>query len=287
MRTPLDQATRNHRREARRRLAALLAPGGPFDLAEAAFLVAAEEYPNLDVEHSLERIRLIAAEGARGVYELPNPFARLDGIATYLFQELGFRGNEDEYNDPRNSFLNEVLDRRLGIPLTLAVLLMEVARAAGFEARGVGLPGHFISRLTYEGRTILVDPYHGGRVITEEDCLDLVKRTTGRPSLYRRELLQGVDERGTLARMLLNLKHLYLKSEDYGRALSMVERLLLIAPNDSSEIRDRGFLNAHLGRPGAAVADLECYLTIAPDAPDVDSVRGRVLWLRRRLSEMN
>ena len=287
MRAPLEQIPRNHRREARRRLAALLASGGPFDLAEAAFWVAAEEYPSLDVNHGLERIRLIAAEGARLVYDLSNPFARLDGIATYLFQEMGFRGNEDEYNDPRNSFLNEVLDRRLGIPLTLAVLLMEVARAAGFEARGVGLPGHFISRLTFEGRTILVDAYHGGRVVTEEDCLDLVKRTTGRPSLYRRDLLQGVDERGTLARMLLNLKHLYLKREDYGRALSMVERLLLIAPNDSSEIRDRGFLNAHLGRPGAAVADLECYLTIAPDAPDVDSVRGRVLWLRQRLSEMN
>jgi regulator of sirC expression with transglutaminase-like and TPR domain len=287
MRAPLEQLPRNQRREARRRLAALLSPGGPFDLAEAAFWVAAEEYPNLDVEQGLERIRLISAEGARGVYELANPFARLDGIATYIFQELGFRGNEEEYNDPRNSYLNEVLDRRLGIPLSLSILLMEVARAAGFDVRGIGLPGHFISRLTFEGRTLLVDAYHGGRVITEEDCLDLVKRTTGRPSLFRRELLQGVDERGTLARMLLNLKHLYLKREDYGRALSMVERLLLIAPNDSSEIRDRGFLNAHLGRPGAAVADLECYLTIAPEAPDVESVRGRVLWLRRRLSEMN
>lgn len=287
MRPPLDQMPRSNRREARRRLAAILASGGPFDLAEAAFWVAAEEYPHLDVSHGLERIHLIAAEGARRVYELRNPFARLDGIATYLFEELGFRGNEEEYNDPRNSYLNEVLDRRLGIPLTLAVVFMEVARAAGFEARGIGLPGHFISRVSFDGRTVLVDAYHGGRVITEEDCLDLVKRTTGRPSLFRRELLQGVDERGTLARMLLNLKHIYLKREEYGHALSMVERLLLIAPNDFAEIRDRGFLNAHLGRPGAAVADLECYLTIAPDAPDVESVRGRVLWLRRRLTEMN
>jgi regulator of sirC expression with transglutaminase-like and TPR domain len=265
-----------------------LSQAGGFDLCEAAFLIAAEEYAYLDVERSLERIRLISAEGARRVYDLSNPFARLDGLATYLFQELGFRGNEDDYNDPRNCFLNEVLDRRLGIPLTLCIIFMEVARAAGFEARGVGLPGHFVTRVTLDGRSILVDPYHAAGILTEEDCRDLVKRTTGRPSLFRREVLQGVDERGTIARMLLlNLKHIYLKREDYGRALSMVERLLLIMPNDSSEIRDRGFLNAHLGRPSAAVADLESYLTIAPEAPDVESVKGRVLWLRRRLSEMN
>jgi regulator of sirC expression with transglutaminase-like and TPR domain len=283
----LERITRHHRTEARRQLASLVGRGKPFELAEAAFWVAAEEYPGLDVARGLEGLRLISAEGARRVFDLSNPFARLDGISTYLFAELGFRGNEDEYNDPRNSYINEVLDRRLGIPITLSIIYMETARAAGFEARGVGLPGHFVVRLDHAGRTILVDPYHEGGVITEEDCLDLVKRTTGRPSLFRRELLRGADERGTLARMLLNLKHIYLKREDYGRALSMVERLLLIAPNDSSEIRDRGFLNAHLGRPSAAVADLESYLTIAPDAPDVESVRGRVQWLRRRLSEMN
>jgi regulator of sirC expression with transglutaminase-like and TPR domain len=287
MRASLNPASRHHRTEARRRLAAILGSGGPIDLCEAAFWIAAEEYPYLDVERSLERIRLISGEGARRVYELANPFERLDGISTYLFQELGFRGNDDDYNDPRNSYLNEVLDRRLGIPLTISILFVEIAKAAGFDARGVGLPGHFVIRASFEGRTILVDPYHVGRVITEEDCIDLIKRTTGRPSLFRRELLRGIDERGTLARMLLNLKHIYLKREDYARALSMVERLLLIAPNDSSEIRDRGFLNAHLGRPSAAVADLESYLTIAPDAPDIDSVRGRVLWLRRRLSELN
>lgn len=287
MKAPLNSTSSNHRSEARRSLASLLYNAGGFDLCEAAFLIAAEEYPYLDVERSLERIRLISAEGARRVYDLANPFARLDGLSTYLFQELGFRGNEDDYNDPRNCFLNEVLDRRLGIPLTMCIIFMELARAAGFEARGVGLPGHFVTRVTFGDRSILVDPYHAARVLTEEDCVDLVKRTTGRPSLFRREVLQGVDERGTLARMLLNLKHIYLKREDYSRALSMVERLLLIMPNDSSEIRDRGFLNAHLGRPGAAVADLESYLTIAPEAPDIESVKGRVLWLRRRLSEMN
>jgi regulator of sirC expression with transglutaminase-like and TPR domain len=276
-----------HRQQARRNLARLLAMDGPFELLEAAFWVAAEEYPDLDVEHGVQRVRLLSAEGARRVHLLGNPFARLDGLQSYLYGELGFHGNEDAYDDPRNSYINEVLDRHTGIPLTLSVLFMEVAGAAGFETRGIGLPGHFVIRVTYEGRSILVDPYHAGRVITIEDCRQLVARTTGRPSLFRKELLEGIDERTTLARMLLNLKHLYLKREDHLRALSTVERLLMINPDDPTEIRDRGFLNAQLGRPGEAVADLESYLAASPAAPDADSVRGRVVWLRRRLSELS
>jgi regulator of sirC expression with transglutaminase-like and TPR domain len=276
-----------NRHQARQQLTRMLASNGPLELLEACFWVAAEEYPDLDVQEGVRRVHLLSGEGARRVHLLKNPFARLDGVQTYLYDELGFRGNEEEYDDPRNSFMNEVLDRKLGIPLTLSILFMEVARAAGFETRGVGLPGHFVIRLEFEGRSLLVDPYHRGRVITREDCVHLVSRTTGRPSLFRREQLEGIDERATLARMLLNLKHLYLKREDHVRALSAVERLLLINPEDPTEIRDRGFLNAQLGRPDEAVADLESYLEAAPAAPDADSVRGRVVWLRRRLSEMN
>jgi regulator of sirC expression with transglutaminase-like and TPR domain len=276
-----------HRQQARRHLARLLALDGPLELLEAAFWVAAEEYPDLDVKHGVQRVRLLSAEGARRVHLLSNPFARLDGLQSYLYDELGFHGNEEAYDDPRNSYINEVLDRHTGIPLTLSILFMEVACAAGFQTRGIGLPGHFVIRVTYEGRSVLVDPYHGGRIITVEDCRQLVARTTGRPSLFRRELLDGIDERTTLARMLLNLKHLYLKKEDHLRALSTVERLLLINPDDPTEVRDRGFLNAQLGRPGEAVADLESYLAASPAAPDADSVRGRVVWLRRRLSELS
>ena len=160
-------------------------------------------------------------------------------------------------------------------------------RAAGFDARGVGLPGHFVTRVSYAGRSVFVDPYHAGQVISEDDCRQLVSRTTGRPSLFRRSLLQGTDERSMLTRLLLNLKYIYVKSEDFPRALAAVERLLLIAPDDPTEIRDRGFLHAHLGSPGAAVSDLESYLALTPDARDAASVRGRVAWLRQRLSEYN
>jgi len=280
---PLD-----HKYQARQRFARQLgaAPDG-FDLVEACLWVAAEEYPDLSVENELQRVRLIAGEGARRVYDLANPFARLDGLRTYFFDELGFRGNADDYNAPDNCHLNQVLDRRLGIPLSLSILFMEVANAAGFESRGVSLPGHFIVRVEWMERTLLVDVYNRGEVISEEDCRQLVSRTTGRPSLFRRSVLNGTDERLMLRRLLMNLKHVYVESEDYPRALSSVERLLMLTPDDPAEIRDRGFLQAHMGRAGAAIVDLESYLRCYPDAPDTESVRGRVAWLRRRLSESN
>lgn len=283
----MELTCQDHRDRARRRLAELLEAEGQLDLVEAAMWVAAEEYPDLDVEHECSRIRLICAEGARRVHQISNPFARLHGLRTYLFEELGFRGNLEKYNDPRNSFLNEVLDRRLGIPLTLSLLFVEQARAAGFEACGVGLPGHFVARCEFQGRVILVDPFHSANVITLEDCKDLVARSTGRSWLFRPETLEGATERSMLARLLMNLKYAYLGCSDYARALSVVERLLLVTPNDSAEIRDRGFLKARMGHPGAAIADLERYLSLAPDAPDTKSVEGRLTWLKRRLSEAN
>lgn len=283
----METLSRDQRLRARRRLANLLRNEPQFDLAEAALWIAAEAYPQMDVDHELERVRLIAAEAARRVFGHRNPFARLDGINGFLFDELGFRGNTQDYNNPLNCYLNEVLNRRMGIPLTLSMVFMEAARAAGFEVRGVSLPGHFVVRLDQRRRTLIVDPYHRGQVITEEDCRQLVGRTTGRPSLFRRRMLDGTDHRAMLGRLLLNLKHVFVEREEYGSALAAVERLLLLKPDDATELRDRGFLKAHLGRAGSAIVDLEAYLNRTPEAPDADSVRGRVSWLRRKLSEMN
>lgn len=277
----------DHRARVRRGLAGVLDQDGAIDIVEAALWISAEEYPNLEVERELERVRIISAEGARRVFELTNPFARLDGLQGYFYGELGFRGNLENYNDPQNCHLNEVLNRRLGIPITLSILFMDLARAAGFQACGVGLPGHFVVRLTYGERGLLVDPFHGGQVITAEDCRQLVARTTGRASLFRPEILEGTDERSMLGRLLRNIKHIHVEREDYTRALATVEQLLMLRPDDPTEIRDRGFLQAHLGRPAAAIDDLEAYLTRSPRAADADSVRGRVTWLRRQLSDMN
>ena len=259
----------------------------PLELIRAALWVAAAEYPDLDVNREIARLQFLGHEATSRVEQLSNPFARLDGLRDFIYDDLGFRGNARNYQDPRNSFLNDVLNRRLGIPLTLSMLFCELAAAAGFETRGVGLPGHFVARLDWDGRTLFVDPFHGGRVITQEDCAELVAQSTGRPNLFKRSLLDGIDDEGILTRLLHNLKRSFIRAEDYPRALGIVRRLLLLHPDDTRELRDRGFLLAHLGRPGAAIADLEAYLETAKEPSDATAVRARLVWLQRRLSEMN
>lgn len=266
---------------------ALIASDGPIELVEAALWVSAAEYPDLDVQREASRVRFLAGEAARRTLPFENPFARIDALQEFLYDELGFRGNSHRYKDPRNSHLNEVLNRRLGIPLTLGILYIELARASGFTARGVNLPGHFVVRLDDGDRRILVDPFHRGRVLSEEDCADLATRTTGRKGIFRRGVLDGCDERPILGRLLMNLKHIYVGREDYHRALGMVERLLLLWPGDNTELRDRGFLKAHVGRHGAAIQDLEDYLSKSSHPPDRESVQARVAWLRRHISQLN
>jgi len=270
-------------RAARTRLGELLLAPGPLPLVEATLLVAAEEYPELDVMAPMARVEAIGTEAARRVAGVTNPFARLDAVRALLFEDIGFRGNVEQYDDPRNSYLNEVLDRKLGIPLTLSILAIEVSRRAGLEAVGVGLPGHFIVRIVEQGRNLLIDPFHGGQIVTVEDCRDLVVRTTGRASLFRKESLDAAAPRAMLTRLLLNLKRIHLAAGEYGKALSVVERLLLVAPGDAKEIRDRGLLLAHLGQPAAAALDLESYLEMAPAAPDIESVRGRLAWILKKI----
>lgn len=276
----------SHKRRSRRRLAGLLSRGR-FDIIEAALLVAAEEYPALDVQQESRRVDRIADGARKRVRGLANPFERLDRLASYLFEELGFCGNDRDYYDPRNSFLNEVLDRRIGIPLTLSLVFMSSARSAGFEARGIALPGHFVVGLVRDGRGLLVDPFHGAAVITEEDCQEIVVRVTGRPSLFQGELLDGAPPKEILGRLLRNLKRIYLAQKDFERALHAVDRLLMVFPGEPTERRDRGFLLAHLDRPGAAMSDLESYLALVPDAPDARAVRGRIAWLRRRTPDID
>ena len=265
----------------------VLAKGGTFDVIEASLWVAADEYPELDVPRERARIAFLAEEGASRVEGLLNPFARLDALTDFLYVDLGFRGNAHNYRDPRNSFLNDVLNRRLGIPLTLSILFIEIARRAGFTTRGVGLPGHFIVRLEDGGRSMLVDPFHGGRVITEEDCQDLVSRTTGRPELYRKGLLDGTDSRAMLVRLLSNLKNVFVQRKDYERALSIVERLLLVRPDNLQELRDRGLLRAHCGHTAEAIDDLETYLGERAGGQDQAAVEARLVYLQRKLSELN
>jgi regulator of sirC expression with transglutaminase-like and TPR domain len=207
-------------------------------------------------------------------------------VARLLFDEEGLAGNNEDYYDPRNSFLNEVLDRRRGIPITLSVVFIAVAARAGLDARGVGLPGHFIVRAERGGRVRLLDPFHAGRPLDLAECAALIPGSRPGERLDPR-WLEPVTTRQILVRMLVNLKAAYSRLGDWALALAAVERIRQLAPEALGELRDAGALHARLGHVAAAVRDWEAYLRAAPEAPDADEVRGRLRALRQALASLN
>ncbi len=172
-------------------------------------------------------------------------------LAQFLFDELGFSGNASDYTDPRNSYLNEVLERRLGIPISLSVLYIEIARRIGIRAEGVGLPGHFIVRVNMkQGEVIYLDPFHGGHALTEEDCRTRVATVTGGVLPFHESFLNPVQSRYILTRMLNNLKNFYASANDHPRAAKVIERLLVLNPDDVTEMRNLGVLYGQMGNAG-------------------------------------
>src|SRR5262249_52059023 len=190
-----------------------------------------------------------------------------------LFHEMGFRGNVQDYYDPRNSYLNEVLDRRTGLPITLAVLAMAVGQRAGLAIAGVGLPGHFVALAQSDGQGILFDPFHGGRQLPPTDCETLVRQTTGQSFQATPEQLRALPLRMLIIRLLTNLKALYLGQNDYLRAARVMERLRQLSPEDLLQRRDLGISLLQAGQPSRAIAHLAAYLTAEPSRPDADKVR--------------
>jgi regulator of sirC expression with transglutaminase-like and TPR domain len=271
---------------ARQRFAALVArPSVP--LAEAALAIAEEEYPGLATADYLGRLDALGAAVGRKLGEARDPASTLRALREVLARDEGFRGNAEAYYDPRNSFLNEVLERRLGIPITLGLLYIEVAARAGLELLGVGFPGHFLVKYAgTPGREILVDPFHGGEILSSDDCLARFRERAPGLTLEAKHLA-AVGPRQILARMLHNLKKIYVEAGDEVRALWVIDRLLILAPDDASERRDRGLVEARLGGSAAALADLEAYLAATPDAPDADEVRALAAQLRGRGSMLN
>jgi regulator of sirC expression with transglutaminase-like and TPR domain len=270
--------------EVRRRFTALLSQAqGDFRLAEAALLIAQEEYPTLEVATYLRQLDAMAATiQARLGLELD---ARriVARINAYLFDEQGFHGNQEAYYDPRNSFLNDVLDRKTGIPITLSVLYIEIARQVGLPIVGVGMPGHFIVAYTAQPEPFWVDPFHHGQILSRQDCAARLHQIYGPALAWQDTYLQPVSDHNILRRMLYNLKAVYVQRRDYRRALGVVERLLLLAPDVPAEVRDRGLLQAQLGHLDAALDDLQHYLQLATDAPDASAITQHIAALRQRL----
>ena len=247
-----------------------------FDLARAALLVAQLEYPQLVAEPYLVRIDGLAEEVRDGLAGELAPPVILSEVSRVLYERHGIRGNRDHYYDPRNSFLNDVLDRGLGIPLTLGILFLEVAWRVGLELEGVQFPGHFLLRHRGEAVNLLIDPYHQGAVRFEDQAQEVLDQQYGGMVRLRDVHLNRASKREMVVRLLTNLKGIYQKTRDHGRALGVVEHLLVVHPTSAVEIRDRGVLLAKLGRREEAVAQLESYLNFAPNAGDAHQVEALV-----------
>lgn len=246
------------------------------DLAGAALMVAREEYVQLPEERYLSQLDLLAEETRDRLDDETAPLFVLQELLNTLYIRHGFRGNREAYYDPRNSFLNDVLDRKLGIPLTLGIVVLEVGWRLGLPLEGVNFPGHFLVRFKGDAIDLLIDPYDGGAVRFEDEAQELLDRVYGGMVRVNDSFLQAATKREMLVRMLVNLKSLYLNVRDHGRALAVVERLLLIRPIGSAEIRDKGVILARLGRKEEALEQLEAYLNVAPDASDTQRILGMV-----------
>jgi regulator of sirC expression with transglutaminase-like and TPR domain len=253
------------------------------DLGRAALTIALTDYPNLDIAAYLARIDRLALEVAQrcpsgDVYQ---SVAELNDI---LFKHHGFRGNKEDYYDPKNSFLNEVLERKQGIPITLSVLYMEVAQRIGIALDGVGFPGHFLVKHAREGAELLIDPFRQGEIKSREDLRGMLERRYGASVALRSDFLKATSKKDILKRMLGNLKAIYWKRNDLVRLLTVLDRVITLEPSAAEEIRDRGVVYSRLELFQQARADFEAYLRLAPEATDAAAVREQLVDLAKQVT---
>lgn len=248
-------------------------PDEQIDLERAALYLAQEDYPTLDVEEYLNALDTMAAEVEERSPNETYPLKKIQAINRYLYNELEFVGNTVDYYDPRNSFLNEVIDRRTGIPITLSLLYLAIARRIGLPMVGINMPGHFLIRPVIEDAEICVDAFHQGEILFPQDCEARLAQMYGRPVALESTFLQAVTARRYLARMLTNLKMTYINRGDLQHALAAIDRLLLLFPNAPTELRDRGLIYYRLDRPVEAQHDLTAYLTLDPSAADAPAIQ--------------
>jgi len=247
------------------------------DLGRAALWIAQEAYPDLDVEEYLAALDEMAAEVQERLPPERYPLRVIRILNHYLFEDLGFRGNSEDYYDPRNSFLNEVIDRRTGIPITLSLIYLELARRIDFPMAGVGMPGHFLVRPLFADAEIFVDPFHQGQILFPEDCQERLAQIYGLGIPLQDHHLRPTPPRLILVRLLNNLRQIYLSRAQLELALAAVERILLLIPESLLHLRDRGLLYYQLGRWQQARQDLRHYLKQAPFHPELSRPDERLI----------
>lgn len=265
------------------------APDGEINLAEAALEIAAAEYPGLDIGACLGRMDAMGETLRRRLRPDIAVTDMLIALNHYLFTELAFSADTADYYDPRNSFLNEVLERRRGIPITLSLVYMEIGRRIGLPLQGVAFPGHFLVKCALRGGIAILDPYAGGTSLSLEELqrrLESIAPGGAAPELTA-DMLAAAANREILARMLRNLKGIYLHRRDYPRALAVAERIVPLAPEVAEEYRDRGAIYAELECFRAALGEFQRYLDLKPDAADAASVRQRIAQLTPLAARLN
>jgi regulator of sirC expression with transglutaminase-like and TPR domain len=272
------------------------------DLLHCALLIARVAYPGLDPAPWVAAIEEMGATARAhvdvGLGGRPPRRTRLRVVTEFLFGQLGFAGNREHYDDPRNSLLNDVITRRTGIPITLAIVFMEVARRAGLTMEGVNFPGHFLVRClpadddAADPEPLLLDPFHGGAILTDRECARLARAHVGVEAMLEPSMLGTATKRDILLRMLLNLKRAYVRLRSFPQAHAVTELLVAFDPSALTELRDRGLLAYQQGSYASALRDLEEWLRMARGATDDDRQEREQVWdhvktLRRRLAELN
>ncbi len=272
--------------DARREFAVLVARE-PIPLARGALLIAKEEYPALDVEKYLNTLIALGRQGEAIVRAGANTVERVERLSHFLFEQQGFAGNVEEFDDPRNSFLNDVIERRLGIPISLSVIYIEVGRRLGLNLHGVSFPGHFLVKAVDERGELIIDPFNQGRVLGLDDIRSRLRQIYGEEIEVQPELLQTAETRHILSRMLRNLKNIYIVSSDWTRALSALDRILILEPQSSDEILERAGLYEKLECFQSALDDLRNFLSLFPDHQETDAAREGVMRMARQVALIN
>jgi regulator of sirC expression with transglutaminase-like and TPR domain len=258
------------------------------DILRAALTFSRIHEPALDVEHYVQRVDELAARVAAKIEDPDDPVQIIAALNDVLFREEVFRGNTVDYYSPRNSFLHHVLDRRLGIPITLALVYMEVARRVGFQLFGVGMPGHFLLKhYDVDGHAILIDAFERGSIVTEDDCRQKLNSIYSGQVALQPEFLLPVTRRQMLTRMLNNLRSIYLSQRDFRRAVQVVDLILVIYPRSPEDMKQRAVLRYNLNDFRGALSDFEEYVKMSPDASDAEEIKQTALSLRRSMAMMN
>jgi regulator of sirC expression with transglutaminase-like and TPR domain len=265
------------------------------DLAQTCLMIAQDAYPGLDVGRYLGEIERMALRLRARMPQSSAPEDRIVALNQFLFEDLGYWGNTDDYYDPRNSYLNEVIDRKTGIPITLSILYMEVGRRVGLPLEGVSFPGHFLVSVRVRGGVLVLDPFAGGVPQSEDELRQRLKRVIPEDAaadvpvaeLPLDQFLEPASKRQILARVLRNLKGIYRETDKPERLLEVLNRMLVLMPQAHGELRDRGYVYQRLECWRPALKDLTDYLQLEPDAPDLDDVRVRMMELTALCARLN